>query len=122
MTTKCMEANGALDTWGYGRVKIAQKSYGAHRIAYMLFNGPIKGNLQVDHICRNRACINPKHLRLVTQKENLLAGEGFAAKNKAKTLCKRGHKLPDSNGTRRICKACRCIHQKQYTEKKASHV
>lgn len=56
---------------GYGSIRVAGKPCGAHRFAYELLVGPIPEGLYIDHICHNRACVNPAHLRSVTQKQNL---------------------------------------------------
>jgi hypothetical protein len=55
---------------GYGSFSIDSKSTPAHRYSYVLANGPIPDGLHLDHICHNRACVNPEHLRPVTQKQN----------------------------------------------------
>ena len=69
----------------------------AHRLAYELVKGPISDGLQIDHLCRNRACINPDHLEAVTQRENILRGEGVAALNARKTHCPQGHAYDEEN-------------------------
>lgn len=63
-----------LDRDGYGRVKAGRKSYGAHRFAFIAARGPIPEGLQIDHLCRNRACINPDHMELVVCLENIRRG------------------------------------------------
>lgn len=56
---------------GYVRIGIRGSVYSAHRVAWELDRGPIPAGLQIDHLCRNPACINPDHLEPVTQLENL---------------------------------------------------
>lgn len=84
----------------------------AHRHVYELLVGPIPDGLQVDHLCRNRACVNPDHIELVTHRVNTLRGTSPAALNARKTRCIRGHGFTPENteyrrsGERR-CRTCR---------------
>jgi len=63
----------------------------AHRFAYEQTVGTIGSGLQLDHLCRNRACVNPDHLEPVSQQENLRRGSGFVGVNLRKKTCPRGH-------------------------------
>lgn len=82
----------------------------AHRFAYIIAKGPIKKGLVIDHICRNGLCVNPHHLRAISNKRNILIGNGAPAVNARKKICKRGHKLNKANTfnrlNRRACKTC----------------
>ena len=104
----CWLWGGYRDRYGYGRVRGVL----AHRISYTLFVGEIPAGLQLDHLCRNRSCINPRHLEPVTARENTLRGLTGAARNALKTHCPQGHPydeantVRDSNGARR-CRTCR---------------
>lgn len=60
---------------GYGRHSIMGKQYYAHRLSYEEFVGPIPEGMFLDHLCRNRSCINPEHLEVVTLAENVRRGE-----------------------------------------------
>lgn len=70
---------------------------GAHRLAFLLWKGPIPEGLAIDHLCRVRNCVNPEHLEAVTPRENTLRGNTPAAANAHKTHCKRGHPLTTNN-------------------------
>jgi HNH endonuclease len=87
------------------------KMRGAHRISYELNVGPIPKGMTLDHQCNNPSCVNPSHLVPATMKNNLLRGNGIAARCARKTHCKRGHPLSGDNlhirpNGARICRAC----------------
>lgn len=94
---------------GYGHQRYNGRSHPAHRLAYELFVGPVPDGLCIDHLCRNRACVNPAHLEPVTWGENSRRGL-------VKTICKRGHDLTDEANIYRTpskrrgqCRKCRTI-------------
>ena len=109
----CWIWNGSKTSGGYGKYTARGKSRSAHRGVYELLVGPIPDGMQLDHLCRVRACVNPLHLEPVTQRENLLRGETLAARHAAVTECPRGHAYTEDNTyyrsdrTGRDCKACR---------------
>ena len=89
---ECWVWTGPLVTAGYGRVSNG-RGHGllAHRVAWEIAFGPIPEGLVIDHLCREKLCVNPNHLDPVTQRINVLRGVGPIAQNAVKTHCVRGH-------------------------------
>jgi hypothetical protein len=95
---------------GYGDLRMEPKTVLAHRLSYELAHGPIPEGLQIDHLCRVRACVAPGHLEAVTSQVNNLRSTCYE-KKRAKTHCKRGHARTGDNVIvtkqgHRICRAC----------------
>lgn len=68
---------------GYAIIRYKNKDWRAHRLSYMLIGKKsLTGGLVLDHLCRNRSCINPNHLEEITHEENLHRGKGFGHKKK----------------------------------------
>lgn len=117
---------GTKDSSGYGQFGYNKKNVRAHRFSYELFIDNIPDGLIIDHLCRNRLCVNPKHLEPVTYKENNRRGETgkiTGLKNKQKTHCPQGHPYSDDNlivwkNGSRACKICHRKMVKKYKMKK----
>jgi HNH endonuclease len=92
----CWMWTAALKAEGYGHFRTPPGYSYAHRYAYELLVGPIPDGLQLDHLCRNRACVRPEHLDPVTQMENLRRGETFVHWSK-QTHCRNGHPYSGDN-------------------------
>jgi len=112
-TSSCWNWTAYKNKDGYGRFGVKSSSpIAAHRFSYELHKGKIPKGLTIDHLCRNRKCVNPDHLEIVTQRENTLRGNGVGVINARKTHCKRGHEytpentlIRNDNGGRR-CRIC----------------
>lgn len=111
----CHEWLARVNRDGYGQQTVsilkARRCVSAHRIAWVGANGAdIPPGMVIDHLCRNRRCVNPDHLEVVQKRTNSLRGIGPAAINARKTHCKSGHAFTADNtymfrGTR-CCRAC----------------
>ena len=109
---------------GYGQFTLKRsdgswRSTNAHRVSYMHWKGEIPNGFEVDHLCRVRACVNPKHLEVVTGRTNILRGKSPAAKAAKATHCIRGHEFSMENTYLiktggRMCRLCTHIRKKQY--------
>jgi hypothetical protein len=100
----------------YGVFTIDGKLHKAHRLSYQLFVGVIPNGLTIDHLCRNRLCMNPEHLEPVT------AGENSRRHTRMITHCAQGHEFAEKNTGIdpqygwRYCKTCKRIRNATWTE------
>jgi hypothetical protein len=117
----CWAWTGAVGRDGYGRAYYNNSSFLAHRAVFTEVNGVIPQGMTLDHLCRNKICVNPKHLEITSQRENILRGNGKASINAKKSYCNRGHEFTPENtyfyvgargGNWRMCRACRSITNK----------
>lgn len=109
---------GARTRGGYGRIMVTplRTLALAHRVSYETFVGPIPEGLTVDHLCREVACVNWRHMELVTQRENTLRGTSPVALNARKTVCPKcaqPYGAVNERGARR-CVPCREAYLREY--------
>lgn len=111
---------------GYGRrtikTKGVRRQMAAHRVFWESENGPVEYGLVLDHMCRNKACVNPSHLRAVTTRINVTENStSWAARNVAKTHCPLGHPYNEENTKRkrtgRECRICANASVRQWAKK-----
>jgi HNH endonuclease len=103
----CWIWTGAKFVNGYGYISIKRKNRLLHRVIYEHYRNEIPHGKVIDHLCRNKLCINPDHLEVVTQRDNVMRGEGIAAKNALKLTCPKGHQYSGISSTgQRICSTC----------------
>lgn len=125
---ECWNWKGEKTPKGYGRFYYKGRQYFSHRISKMVFeNVELDRSKVIDHICRNKLCQNPKHLREVPARINVLENSiSNAAINSQKAYCKNGHEFNDTNtavtkradrnpdAKRRYCKECKRIANLRY--------
>jgi hypothetical protein len=121
-TAACWWWRGTLNPDGYGRFHLEGEQL-AHRIAYRLTLGPIPAGRCLDHLCRNRACVNPAHVEATTLQVNILRGAGRAAREARATHCLRGHPFDETNTLirkdgGRFCRACGRVRGRAYRERR----
>lgn len=110
----CLLWLGAVNQFGYGRASVNGRRTVAHRAVYEMTCGPVAADLELDHLCRVRCCVNPTHLEPVTKRVNGLrglAGVKSGAMQRAKTHCPQGHPYSGDNlflraRGHRECRAC----------------
>ena len=110
---------GLFWTKATGRVR-------AHRLAYQSLVEPIPDGLQVDHLCRNRACVRPAHMEIVTNRENVLRGIGVCAQEARQTHCIHGHPYDLLNtyitpSGKRQCRACDAERRRRYRRERSGN-
>lgn len=127
--TGCWKWVGYRNPAGYGMVGLGprgpqRRPWLAHRVFYTLLVGPIPDSLQLDHLCRVRACVNPAHLEPVTNAENHFRARGL---RKPKLKCRQGHLLSEDNvivatSARGVERRCRTCAKENWTKQNAKRV
>lgn len=103
----CWEWAGAHSGNGYAMVWFEGRVQGAHRVVYRLLAGEFDPALTIDHLCRNRGCVNPAHMEPVPIRENVRRAA-------ARDTCKRGHpRTPENTSKSRNCKTCQALARKR---------
>ncbi len=105
----CWLWNKSTDGRYYGKIKVNGKMEYVHRVSYSTFVGDIPKGLEIDHLCKVKLCLNPRHLEAVTHSENLLRADLKTA------VCKRGHERSQDNmrRSRRACRICENMMQRR---------
>ena len=128
----CIVWEKAKNQDGYGIRMIGSRTDGtrrcvtAHRVAYEAVHGPIPAGLELDHLCRNRACVNVEHLEAVTHRENCRRGN-VGQHNAQKTRCVNGHDYTEETTYRdpvggRACRICRNEASRRYTARRRASI
>lgn len=107
----CWEWIGFRNQKGYGIVNRDGKMRKAHRVIYEFFEGEVGQGQELDHLCRNHACVRPDHLESVDHGKNVRRGNAHAGINSRKTHCVRGHEFTEANtilrSDGRECRICK---------------
>lgn len=113
--TGCWQWRQYLNPDGYGQAWVNGVRGLVHRFVYQHLRGEIPDGMVIDHLCRNRACVNPDHMEVVTQRTNVIRGNGSAGIKARQTHCKNGHPLNGENlyyYKGRRCRTCHRNHEK----------
>jgi hypothetical protein len=121
--TNCILTQNKVQKTGYTFMWNNGKTTGAHRISWEILNGPVPDGAVIDHLCGNRACVAPNHLRAISQQENIMAGR-HSIDNRSH--CNQGHPFIEENimvrknGWRECAECNRVRARAVYARKKAN--
>lgn len=121
--TLCWNWTRRVENNGYARAAKNRRSVYAHRLSYETFVGEIPTGLQIDHLCRNRKCVNPAHLEPVTGSVNVRRSPvHISALWRARKTCSKGHEWTGTKTTQsrtfRVCQTCDAEKHRLIREKK----
>ena len=128
-TDECWEWTASLLPNGYGQFSSGKNrglSILAHRAAYVMILGDPGEDLQIDHLCHNKKCVNPQHLEAVTPRVNVRRAhddgliKNYRNGNSGKTHCKNGHPFDMVIGGRRACRKCHNEYHKNWARRRRS--
>lgn len=128
ISDQCWNWLGSNNGDGYGQIWFNGRMVLVHRICFEHFNHKIPDGMVIDHKCRNRSCVNPNHLQVVTLKENIQLGIPYRKdfyntgnRNIKRTHCKRGHEFTQENLVKsakgRMCRTCHNAYNREYSRK-----
>lgn len=118
---ECHEWTAATNNGGYGVFRLNGRQVYAHRLAWVIAHqAPLPTSLTIDHVCRNRTCVNPEHLEAVTHRVNTSRQPNA---HERRTHCPAGHEYAGANlyrfpDGRRACRACQRAAQARYVARK----
>lgn len=120
---ECWEWCGPKNRKGYGTIHNPNGSTLAHRVGWQLVNGNVPVGMELDHLCRNRACVRPSHLEAVTHYENIMRGE-LGHLHTPGEVCGNGHSMDESNAYiatsgKRRCRSCNREKTRRNRERQA---